>query len=529
MTRNFQLPGRSQAYGANGMVATSHPLATLTALNILQEGGNAVDAAIAACAVLAVVEPTQTGIGGDCFALLKRVGQPIVALNGSGASPMALSVEALNSKSVSSIEVGSPHSVTIPGAVGAWARLVSDYGTFDFGRLLRPAINAAETGYIVTERLARDWALQKEKMSRNQSAAAVFLSGGDTPQAGDKHVQSALAEALKSIAKEGPSAFYEGWIAQDAVETLRELGGFHALEDFAAYRPRYEAPISTAYRDFELWECAPNGSGVAALAMASLLNTYDVNALGLNSVERCHLLAEVARLAYAERDAFVGDPLVGEVRGDHKTWPSHSKNRQQVISMSGRIADVTPDSIPEHKDTVFLSVVDRDRTAISLINSIFDDFGSGIVAKKSGILFHNRGSGFTLEKNHPNELKGGKRPLHTILPAMLTRNGEVDLSFGVTGGHFQPIGQMQVISNMIDFGMSVQEAIDYPRIFARGDVFDYEARISPNIVADLVRLGHRPIVATAPLGTAQAIRIDWKRGIMEGGADFRRDGIALGY
>lgn len=527
--RDFERSGRSEAFGVSGMAATSHPQATLAAVEVLRAGGNAVDAAVAAAALLAVVEPTQTGIGGDCFVLLKREGQRIVAINGSGAAPAAESAERHIEGGVTELDSESAHAVTVPGAVRTWARLVEDHGTFDWTRLLAPAIAAAENGYPVTERLARDWGLQVAKLSRHAAAASIFLPGGLPPTAGDLHVQRELGRALRDVSKQGPDVFYEGWIAEDIVSTLRSMGGVHTRDDLAAFRPRYVTPISSGYRGFDLWECPPNGSGVTALAMASLLERFDISRFAPVSVERFHLQSEIARLAYAERDLLVCDPDTGKTPVEHLISPARATALQDRISLDARLVDVSPLPAPEHKDTVFLTVVDRDRTVVSFINSIFDDFGSGIVAPKSGILLHNRGSGFVLEPGHPNALAGGKRPMHTILPAMLTRDDEVVLSFGVTGGHFQPIGQIQILSNLIDYGMSVQEAIDLPRMFARGDVFHVEGPVPRDVVEGLRALGHRPARAPNPLGTAQAIWIDRKRGLLRGGADPRRDGIAIGY
>lgn len=527
--RDFQSPGRSEAFGVNGMAATTHPLATLAAIDVLREGGNAVDAAVVAGAMLAVVEPSQTGVGGDCFVLLKREGQPVIALNGSGAAPSAASVERLAEVGVTTLDPESAHAVTVPGAVRTWARLAEDHRTLDLARLLAPAIAVAENGYPVTERLARDWARHMPKLSRLPATTSIFLPLAEAPAPGDLHRQPMLARTLRDVARQGADVFYEGWIAESIVKALRSLGGFHTVEDFAAFRPRYEKPISASYRGSELWECPPNGSGVAALAMASLLDRYNVADFAPISVERYHLLAEIARIGYAERDVFVGDPDSGHVPVERMTSSTRADILARRISLSERLTDITPITMPEHKDTVFLSVVDKDRTAVSFINSIFDDFGSGIVTPECGVLLHNRGFGFVLKPGHPNVLAGGKRPMHTILPAMLTRDGECVLSFGVTGGHFQPIGQIQLLSNLLDHEMSVQEAIDQPRIFARGDQLDVEATVPGNIVEGLRALGHLPTRAPNPLGTAQAIWIDRKRGLLRGGADPRRDGIALGY
>jgi gamma-glutamyltranspeptidase/glutathione hydrolase len=539
--RDFELPGRSVVLGTRCMAATSHPLATATALDILRRGGNAVDAAVAAAAVLGVVEPTQTGIGGDCFALYMPKGQGIpLAINGSGWAPRAAATEWFIERGISAIDPASPHSVTVPGAVSAWECLARDHGTLGIDRLLAPAIRAAEEGYPVTERVARDWRRQTAKLAR-PGAASVFLHDGAPPVAGALHRQPKLAKALRAIAKEGAQAFYGGWIAEDLVACLKDLGGLHTVDDFAAFQPEYVAPIRAAYRGYDIWECPPNGQGLTPLLMARMLERYDIGALQVTGGQRLHLLAEIARVAYGVRDSVIGDPraVISDSSSISNDSCAGAVDRlladryidTLVARVAGetRIAHVEPPSGPAHRDTVFLTVVDRDLNTIAFINSIFDDFGSGIVAPASGIVLHNRGSGFVVEPGHPNTIAGHKRPLHTIIPALLTRNNRAVLPFGVTGGHFQPIGQMQLLSNLIDHGMSLQQAIDQPRIFARGNLFEVERLIPRTSLEALGRLGHSVTYAENPLGTAQAIRIDWESGVLHGGADGRRDGVALGW
>ena len=528
--RDFERPGRSEALGTHCMVATSHPLATWTALEILRDGGNAVDAAVAAAAVLGVVEPTQTGIGGDCFALyMPRGTGTIHAINGSGWAPQAAATEWFLDRGLLAIDPAGPHAVTVPGAVGAWERLVADHGTFGLDRLLAPAIRAAEEGYAVTERLARDWGRQVAKLAATPTAASIFLSDGAAPAAGTVHRQPKLARALRAISERGAVAYYKGWIAEDIVSCLRELGGLHTLDDFAAFEPEYVSPIHASYRGYDIWECPPNGQGAIPLLIARMLQQFDVGALDVGGSQRLHLLAELARLGYAVRDAAIGDPRASSVAVDKLLSDDFAAALSQRVSASGRIAELAPPFGPAHRDTVFLAIVDRDQNTIAFINSIFDDFGSGIVAPASGIILHNRGSGFVVEKGHPNTIAGRKRPLHTIIPALLTRNGRAVMSFGVTGGHFQPMGQILLLSNLIDHGMSLQQAIDAPRFFARGDTFEVEQSVSRQAVERLRALGHRVVAAENPLGTAQAIRIDWQTGVLHGGADGRRDGVALGW
>jgi gamma-glutamyltranspeptidase/glutathione hydrolase len=528
--RDFQNAGRSGALGTRCMAATSHPLATLTALEILREGGNAVDAAVAAVAVLGVVEPTQTGIGGDCFALyMPGAHGRIHALNGSGWAPAAADTAWFQNRGITSIDPESAHAVTVPGAVATWQRLVADHGRFGLDRLLTPAIRAAEDGYPVAERLARDWRRQTEKLAKRPAAAEVFLSGGAAPVAGSVHRQPKLAKTLRTIAERGAAAFYDGPIAADIVACLRGLGGLHTIEDFAAYQPEYVDPIRASYRGYDIWECPPNGQGLIPLMIARVLERFDVGKLAPTSPERLHLLAEAARLCYSVRDAVLGDPRSGRVPTDRLLSDAFAAELARRISPSARVIDLSPPAGPAHRDTVFLTVVDADRNCIALINSIFDDFGSGLMAPESGVLLHSRGSGFIIEPGHPNTIAGRKRPLHTIIPGLVTKNGRAVLPFGVSGAHFQPIGQIQLLSNLIDHGMPLQMAIDHPRIFARGDTFEVERTLPAASIEGLLALGHVPVPAENPLGTAQAICIDWEAGVLHGGADGRRDGIALGW
>jgi len=518
------------AVGANGMVATSHPQSTLAALDVLREGGNAIDAAVCAAAVQAVVEPTQTGIGGDCFTLLMREGEAKpTALNGSGWAPKAAEAEWYRRAGMTEIISETPHSVTIPGAIAAWERLLLDHGKLSLARILAPAIEAAENGSCITERLARDWGRQLTKLGKHPSTARLYLFDGKAPQPGQIHRQPALAQTLREVAQSGARAFYTGRIAESLVATLQERGGLHSYDDFAEFKPEYVDPISTAYRGYRLWECPPNGQGIVPLFMAKVLGGYDVAQWSSNGVERLHMMAEAARQAYAVRDMFVCDPRTGSVPVEWLLSEEHARLVRSQISLAGRNAALNTVIERPHRDTVFIAVVDRDRTAVSLINSVFDDFGSGIVCEKTGVLFHNRGSSFVLDAGHPNCIAGRKRPMHTIIPAMLTKDDQAVMPFGVTGAHFQPLGQLQILTNVVDYGMPVQTAIDHPRMFARGDVFEVESGVPEEVVAGLCKLGHRVTRSENPLGTAQAIWIDRDAGVLFGGADARRDGIALGY
>ncbi|MFD2183293.1 gamma-glutamyltransferase [Rhodoplanes azumiensis] len=528
--RDFERPGRSEALGADGMVATSHPAATLAGLDVLRAGGNAVDAAVCAAAMQAVVEPTQTGIGGDCFVLLMRAGDAApVGLNGSGSAPAGATRDSLLAKGLREIPVESPHAVTIPGAIGAWERLVREHGRFDLARLLAPAIAVAEAGCPVPERLARDWGRQVAKLRRNPAAAAIFLVDGAPPRPGTIHRQPLLAATLRAIARDGAEAFYRGPVAAALVRTLRALGGVHTADDFAGYAPEPVTPISVRYRGYDVWECPPNGQGVVPLMMLNVLDGFDLARFDPVSTARYHLLAEIGRQAYAERDAIVGDPRSGAVPVARLLSEAHAATLRARVSPTGRIVDPLPPVGPVHRDTVFIAAVDRDRNAVALINSIYEDFGSGIVCPETGVVLHNRACGFVLEEGHPNALAPGKRPLHTIIPAMLSKDGEAVMPFGVTGAQFQPFGQVQVLSNILDHGLPVQQAIDLPRMFARGDTFEIESTVPEHVAEALRALGHTVTRPENPLGTAQAIWIDRAAGVLRGGADPRRDGLALGY
>lgn len=486
------------------------------------------DAAVAAAAMLAVVEPTQTGIGGDCFVMLKRRGELPVALNGSGWAAQASNAATLREQGMAAIASDSVHAVTVPGAIRAWARLVEDYGTQPLQALLKPAIDASELGYLVTERLARDWARQKSKMTANPETAELFFADGMAPCVGTRRSNPQLGKTLRSIAKAGPDSFYEGWIAENIVGALRKMGSALTLEDFAEFKPEYVKPISVEYRGYRLWECPPNGQGLVALQLAAMLERFDMSRLGPLTSDRFHLQGELSRIAYAQRDAFLCDPRFHGVNVESMLDAATISKLVSKVDFNTRLPDLLPVPIPKHRDTVYVTVADSDGTLVSLINSLFDDFGSGLVAPGTGVLLQNRGSGFVLEEGHPNELQGRKRPMHTIIPALLTKDDRGVMSFGVTGGHFQPAGQLQVLSNIVDFGMTIQQAIEHPRMFARGDLFELERGVPEAVWPGLRSRGHAPSATENPLGTCHAVWVN-EEGVFLGGSDSRRDGIALGF
>jgi gamma-glutamyltranspeptidase/glutathione hydrolase len=528
--RDIHLPGRSTVHSLNGMCATSHPLAAETAIAILRAGGNAVDAAVAASAVLCVVEPYSTGIGGDCFVLLaKKGGSDIVGLNGSGAAPKAAHVDWYQQRGIKEIGLSSVHSVTVPGAIDAWEQLLVDHGTLELGRVLEPAIRFAEDGFPVSPRIAADWGLLTPRIAKDAGAARHYLPDGRAPRTGEIFKSPALAATLKRIAGEGRKGFYEGPVARDMVARLNELGGLHTLEDFAAVKASYVEPVRTQYRGREIAEIPPNGQGITALIMLNILSRFGLSGLDPNGAERHHIEAEASRLAFEVRDRYVADPDFGAVPVAHMLSDKLADELAARIDPDRALDDVKAAAGPVYRDTVYLTVVDRDRNAVSFINSLYFGFGSGIVAPESGVTFQNRGAGFVIDAGHPNRIEGGKRPLHTIIPGMMLEGGRCTMPFGVMGGAYQPVGHAHLVSNIVDYGMDVQEAIDSPRSFHVSGRMEVEHGIGDGAREGLRALGHEVADAFLPWGGGQAIAIDWKQGGLIGGSDARKDGAAIGY
>ena len=530
--RDFHLPGRSPAYSTHAMAATSMPAATLTALDVLREGGNALDAAVAACAVLGVIEPQSTGIGGDCFCLWAAPGKPVVALNGSGRAPAGATIDFFEAtQGGQKYENTSAHAVTVPGAVDAWETLLAAHGTRGLDTLLQPAIKFAEEGWPVHSRVAADWAASAGKLRTND--AKLFLPGGEAPKVGDLFVNKPLAETMKAIAAKGAKAFYEGPIAADMVGALRERGGTHTEADFAAGlgASEFVQPIKLPWRGYEIWQCPPNGSGLFMLMMSGILEGFEPGGDPL-SVERLHRHTEAARLAYSDRDAFLADPAQADVPVATLLDPAYHAKLRALIDPARAMPHLPLPGeamLPAHRDTVYLCVVDRDGNACSFINSLFQPFGSGIVGPESGVMLQNRGFGFRVERGHPNCIAPGKRPMHTIIPGMLTKDGEAVMPFGVMGGHFQPMGQTLFLSNMLEYGLDIQQALDLPRLFPYAGKLEVETGMPADITAALAAMGHATMPTPRPHGGGQAIWIDRKRGVLTGGSDPRKDGMALGY
>jgi gamma-glutamyltranspeptidase/glutathione hydrolase len=525
--RDFNVPGRSAAMAANGMAATSHPRATLAALDVLRSGGNAADAAIAAVAMQCVVEPQSTGIGGDCFILYSRQGALPVALNGSGCAPAKATVDWYVERGIGEIGVQTPHAVTIPGAVDAWCTFNREYGTRPLAELLEPAAQAAEEGYVVTPRIAADWHRMQAKL-RDPVTAALFLPGGQPPAAGDTMTNPPLAGTLRRIGREGREAFYDGAVVREIIARLKSLGGLHEEEDFAAQRSNWVEPIHASYRGYEVHECPPNGQGIAALMILHTLAGYTLSGEDFSEADRLHLLAEASKAAYWVRDNFICDPEhvpvdVADFLSEARAERSRRTIRLDRAMPGPRWAEI------EHKDTVYLCTVDRDGNACSFINSLFSSFGTGILAPQSGVLLHNRGTGFRTIPGHPNAIAPRKRPLHTIIPGMLVKDGRAVMPFGVMGGHYQAVGHAHFIHRMLDRGMDPQQAAEQPRILPLNGVLQVEPTNPEPIVGDLARRGHEILMLDVPLGGCQAIWIDHERGVLIGGSEPRKDGLALGY
>lgn len=528
LERNYLSPGRSAAIGENGMAATSHPLATLAAVDILRAGGNAMDAALAAVAVQCVVEPAMTGIGGDCFAIVAPQGKAPRSFNGSGWSPAGISADALRASGLTSISEDSPHAVTIPGAVDAWCQLAASYGTMDLARLLQPAIGLAENGYRVSGRVALDWSRYAARVRKLPAAAAHYLPNNTPPRTGDLFRSPALAETLRAIGAKGRDAFYSGPVAEELIATLNALGGTHQLDDFESFAGLHTQPISAKFRGHDVLECPPNGQGLAALIIARILDGFDLSDAAVSEADRIHILAEASKAAYKVRDLLIADPAHMTRSVEDLLSDDFIARLRAPIHLDAALPESTWDG-PIHRDTVYLTVVDRDRNCVSLINSVFASFGSGIYAPKSGVLLQNRGSGFSLRAGHPNELAPRKRPLHTIIPGMLMKDGVPVMPFGVMGGQFQAVGHGHFLTHVLDRGYDPQHANEAPRSFAFGGTLTLEPGFGDAVRADLEARGHHTVWAAEPIGGCQAIYIDNARGVLIGGSDHRKDGMALGY
>lgn len=524
--RDFHLPGRSAVFATNGMCATSHPIGASVAIDILKRGGNAVDAAIAGAIVLGLCEPQMTGIGGDMFALIHpKPGSKVIAMNASGRAPAALNASDLRSKGHATVGLESVESVTIPGAVDGFCRLCEDYGRMGLDAVLAPAIDYAQNGVPVAPRVAFDWAEAAHRVTGR--AKDLYLFDGQAPNVGQMFRSPEQADVLRAIAKSGRAAFYEGPIAEDMVNSLRAMGGAHTMDDFAATRATYHDPISTQYRGIEVMEHPPNGQGATALLMLNMMQHFDWSKMDPFGAERAHIEAEIAKLAYDTRNRLLADNDY-MTRLNHMMDPVTAERLAALVDPNRAMPNATQISESVHKDTIYITVVDKDQMAVSLIYSIFHSFGSGLASDTYGILFQNRGAGFTLEDGHPNELIGGKRPMHTIIPGMIAKDGRVKMPFGVMGGAYQPNGHARFVSNMVDYDLDSQTAIDAPRSFSDDGTMKVEKGYSDAVRQTLVDKGHTVAVPAGPIGGAQSILIR-EDGVLKGASDPRKDGCALGY
>ncbi len=527
--RHFDLPGRSPVYACNGMVATSHPLASSTALKILQQGGNAVDAAIAASAVLGVVEPQMTGIGGDCFCIVADPDGTLHGLNGSGRSASRAHLDWYLERNISDLAVVPAHCVTVPGAVKAWETLTERFGTLDFNALFADAIFYAENGFSLAPRVAQDWHGAFEKLRQDTGSRSHYLPKGKPPACGQIIRLPALARTLRRIAQNGATAMYQGEVAADIARTVQSHGGFLSEEDLANVTADWVNPLSTRYNAVDIFEIPPNGQGMIALILINLLENLNADSLAADSAERIHLEIECGRIAYSVRDAYVADPKDMTVSVSTLLSQRYTEKLASQFNSRSRNNTISLPQLP-CSDTVYLSVVDRDQRAVSFINSIYMNFGSGITSADTGIVLQNRGACFVVEDNHPNAIGPAKRPMHTIIPSMTTNNGKVEYCFGVMGGAYQPMGHAHVLCNLIDYGMDPQQALDHHRVFwGEDDVLELERGAPADLAESLIGLGHSVRNASSPHGGGQIIQIDREAGVLIGGSDSRKDGQAQGY
>jgi gamma-glutamyltranspeptidase / glutathione hydrolase len=529
--------GRSKIATRYGIVAASQPLAARAGVQILERGGNAIDAAIATNAVLGVVEPNNNGLGGDMFAIYyeARTGK-LYGLNGSGWAPTGLTPALVRAKGYTQMPIRSIYAVTVPGVVKGWEMMRARFGTLPMAALLAPAMFYAQDGFPVTDIVADAWHEMTDKLGAGPHAAEVFLPDGRAPRAGELFRNPDLARSLERIARHGVAGFYEGETAEAILAVERELGGTMTAQDLTAYQPVWVDPVSTTYHGWTVSELPPNTQGLAALMMLDLMAQYPLADYGLGSAQAMHVMIEAKKLAYADMLRYVADPTFATVPTAAMLDREHARQRAALIDPAHAACAVEPSKLggitdSPGRDTVYLSVVDRHGNIVSLIQSLYGAFGSGIVAPGTGIMLHNRGNLFTLEDGHPNQLAPHKRPLHTLIPGFMT-NGEVKIGFGIIGGFNQAQAHAQFVSNVVDFGLDVQQALEVGRFtkttFTGCDV-DVEALVPERTRAGLAALGHQ-VRTVAPrsqtFGYGQAVMSDGA-GVHFGGSEPRHDGAAI--
>ncbi|MCX6093553.1 MAG: gamma-glutamyltransferase family protein [Candidatus Bipolaricaulota bacterium] len=534
---------RETARGRNGMVATSQPLAVHAGVDVLKAGGTAVDAALAANATLAVVEPMSCGPGGDVFALVwDASARRLFGLNGSGRAPAAATIGAFRDRGLARIPSLGPLSWTVPGCVDGWFRLHERFGRLPWPALFEAAICAAGEGFLVTPVIAGMWRDAEPLLAVDPGSAATFLPDGRAPRAGETVRNPDLARSLRQIALDGPNAVYHGPIARELAASAERTGGLLAAGDLATHAAQWVEPLSLSFCGFEVWELPPNTQGVVVLEMLNILSGYDLVSLEPRSADYLHLWIEAKKLAYENRARWVGDPDMGGPWVTALLTPEHGERQRKRIDPHRATLGVPATEDPTRScDTVYVTAVDRDRNACSLIQSVFHGFGSGITPEGLGFVMQNRGSLFALDPRHPNALRPGKRPFHTIIPAMVTQDGRPVFSFGVMGGDMQPQGQVQVLINVLVHGMDPQEAGDAPRVrhdgsstptgdaMHEGGVVHLEPAFGNEVAAALRRKGHRVETSEGGYGGYQGIWIDEETRTLLGGSESRKDGLALGY
>lgn len=535
---------RSAIAAQHGIVATSQPLAAQAGLEILKQGGTAADAAIATSAMMGLVEPMSCGIGGDIFVIYwDAKTQKLYGLNGSGRSPYKLTREVFAQKGLKEIPSEGPLSWNVPGCVAGWEDLRARFGNKPLAELLAPAIEYAEQGFPVSEIIAGGWSSSRQSLLQWPDSAKTYLPDGKAPKEGQIFRNPNLARSYRDIASHGRDAFYKGDIAKAIVEFSETNGGYFTLADFADHKSDWIDPVSTNYRGYDVWELPPNGQGIAALEILNLIEGYDVRAMGPGSPDWLHLFIEAKKLAYADRAKFYADPDFNRLPTAELISKPYAEKRRKLIDMAHAAREV-PAGDPKlvSGDTIYLTVVDKDRNCCSLIQSNFHSFGSQVVPGDVGFVMQNRGQLFALDEHHLNRLEPHKRPFHTIIPAMVTKDGKPWFSFGVMGGDMQPQGHVQVLVNMIDFGMNVQEAGDYGRVrhngspeptgepaASDGGKVTVESGITEETIAALRQRGHNVLRSRGDFGGYQGIMIDWENGTLRGATEARKDGCAVGY
>lgn len=523
-------PGRSTAYAPNGMVATSHPMASSIALGVLRDGGNAFDAAIAASAVLSLAEPHMTGLGGDLWALFWSAEEGrLVGLDATGMAGTNMTPERIRADGFDRVPGSGPGAVTVPGAIAGWGALNEKYGSWPLDRILAPAIELAENGFPVTPIIASDWKGAEEKLQADPGSAATYLiDGGRAPEAGEWFRNPDFAATLRQIADEGPSVMYTGSLGRRVAEGLAELGGYLTPEDMAAMEVQWIEPLSVSYKGYELWELPPAGQGIAALQMVAMLEPFNLKSMGRDSPEYWHHLIEAKKIAFADLARHVADRNHMEIDPRELIAPDYIAARRELMNPTVAAERVEPGEFATATETIYLSVGDQYGNMVSFIHSLYSGFGSGVTVPGTGFVLQNRGAGFVLDDGHPNQVAPGKRPFHTLIPGFVTKDGEPYMAFGVMGGAMQPQGHTQVLLNMVEFGMDPQEAIDAARFRHFSGLRLGIENLTPELEAALKAMGHDVSLGSpGSMGGGQMV-LKLEQGYA-GASDPRKDGLAIGH